>query len=956
MRSAIACSCQSPTIRASTVRTDPASYEGSGESALTFFRFQRPITRQRTVGPEKPLEQRGQGNCENFPAKWIDRRNAVSLSESWGDGVIGPARFERTEGDNCQTAPHKQTVGEPVGGPRAMQHTWQRRGARGLFTRITGGIICPCALGVALATAGAFAAPTARSEKPRQRPGARPASHTTWTTSRLAHKPAWSTTTTNGALLMAGRARESAVLHINGQLYTQPPGGSVASPAGTTYSVHHRLGALIDSGSGPQQTCFDIGDLNDPNDNIVTFDGVGETLRKDVFGTAATVVESDTPQTDGSRLIVITTSAPTGTDLFPAGVIIGTDPLTDACFSIGLDDPLDWEGLDTVAQADIAFLKDGVTQTSSDITGLFSAPWDGKVDVILVGGAGQGYNGVRIQIKSNKNITPPNDLCADAIPITDGIHSFSTVGAGTDGVAEIPECSFFGFSNINADIWFSYTATCTGEMILDLCNSNYDTKVAVYNGCTGRCPPESAPVACNDDWCGLKSSLGPDLGRQPVPVVQGSCYTIRLGGTQGLSGSGNGSVLIECRSQSDIQAACCLAGQCTMQRQSECESGQGTWFPNETCSGGTFTCPIPPPSNDECAGAIPLTTDVPFNGTSIGSTGTDISACGDGDSNDVWHSWTADCSGFPTFETCGSFFDTTLSVYDACGGSELKCNDDSSCGIRSRIDDLVVTEGQTYYLRVAGFGGQTGGYRLQVTGCRHACCLANASPNCGLVTPDDCVSLGGVPLIGSICLGDMDGNGVDDACEGCPPDPQISNSDPFTGTVDARRPFAQKAPMIREGIGSADEPVLLLLTPNADGLETCFSLCETAPDPDLGANAISSVVRLPSGLYQLQLDHAIPAGEATTLSYTGDGSFIHAIAHPGNVNGDAFADPQDVISLMDCCLDQTCTPPWADRSCDIDRSGKRTPLDILTTIDLLQGSGAWSAWNQTPKPPVTGCP
>jgi len=827
-----------------------------------------------------------------------------------------------------------------------MQRIFRRR-AQGLFRTLTGGAICLSTIAITLMTSTPSNAQVVRAEKSRQRDNARVSKRAARATGVITRKPAWTTTTTSGAVLRAGLGNESVILTVDGGLYMKPPGGSVASPIGSTYSVHHRVGAMIDNGNGPEQTCFDIGSINDPTDYVVAFDGVTEPLRQNIFGTIATVIESDTPQPDGSRLIVITTSSPTGTDLFPGGVFIGPE-LTDACFTIGLDDPLSWEGLDTVVQADIAFLTDGAIQTTGDVTALFSSPWDGIVDVALVNAAGLGYNGIRLEIRTNKSITPANDLCDDRIAVTDGLFTYSTIGASTDGL-ESSVCSFNGFPGINADIWYSYNATCTGDMIVELCGSAYDTKLAVYEGC-GRCPPDN-PIGCNDDWCGLKSSLGPDFGRDPVPVVQGNCYTIRVGGRQGLTGSGNGTMLVECRDESDIVAACCTAGACAPKRQADCVAQQGTWFGTETC--GTFSCPIPPPSNDACIDAIELTTGIPFNGTTLASTGTDISSCGDGDTNDIWHSWVADCTGLPTFETCGSQYDTTLAVFNACNGVELGCNDDG-CGFATdRIGSVPVLEGQTYYVRVSGFNGETGNYRLTVTGCKSACCIDGGG--CVAATPVFCKAGGGVPMVGRLCEGDGNNDGVDDTCAGCPPEPSIINSDPFTGAVDARRPYAQATPLTREGVGTAAEPIFLLLNPGADGLQDCFSLCETAVDPDLGANDIASAVRLPNGLYQLELNHAITAGASTTIRYVGDGSLIDVLSHPGNVNADNIANGQDVISLMDCCISQTCTPAWAERSCDTDRSGARTPLDILTTIDLLLGAGSWDAWNGTAKPSTSAC-
>ena len=69
-----------------------------------------------------------------------------------------------------------------------------------------------------------------------------------------------------------------------------------------------------------------------------------------------------------------------------------------------------------------------------------------------------------------------NDLCADASPITDGATVYSTVGANTDGAGLGVACDFDG--QTYHDIWFTYTATCTGDLTLSTCNAaDYDPDV-----------------------------------------------------------------------------------------------------------------------------------------------------------------------------------------------------------------------------------------------------------------------------------------------------------------------------------------------------------------------------------------------------------------------------------------------------------------------------------------------
>ena len=132
--------------------------------------------------------------------------------------------------------------------------------------------------------------------------------------------------------------------------------------------------------------------------------------------------------------------------------------------------------------------------------------------------------------------------------------------------------------------------------------------------------------------------------------------------------------------------------------------------------GGTFSFvahQVPGQGSDECLSAPPVSEDVVATGTTVGATGTDITTCTTGDVADIWLKYTAPAAGTATFSLCGSDFDTSLAVFDACGGSQLACNDDS-CDLSSRLT-LPVVEGEDYLVRVAGWGGETGAYSLLVT-------------------------------------------------------------------------------------------------------------------------------------------------------------------------------------------------------------------------------------------------
>lgn len=120
-----------------------------------------------------------------------------------------------------------------------------------------------------------------------------------------------------------------------------------------------------------------------------------------------------------------------------------------------------------------------------------------------------------------------------------------------------------------------------------------------------------------------------------------------------------------------------------------------------------------PPANDECINAVAITLDTPYYGSTSGSMGADISICGINDMADVWHSFTPSATRDYVISLCGSSFDTTLAVYDACGGIELDCSDDA-CGLQSELI-LSAAAYQPYLIRISGYDGATGDYILTVS-------------------------------------------------------------------------------------------------------------------------------------------------------------------------------------------------------------------------------------------------
>lgn len=198
---------------------------------------------------------------------------------------------------------------------------------------------------------------------------------------------------------------------------------------------------------------------------------------------------------------------------------------------------------------------------------------------------------------------PANDLCIDAVPVTEGTTTFTLAGATTDGDAipnATPGCpqGFDPDNFIARDVWFAYTPICTGTVQIDTCGSYFfgdssDTTIAVYAGC-GICPPDSASPALIA--CSKSHSTGapiqhciasPNDASVRFQAVAGQCYTIRAGTTNATT-FGISVLNIICG------GACCPpdGSLCTLTTQDECENviggfyaGNGTDCTFETCPG-----------------------------------------------------------------------------------------------------------------------------------------------------------------------------------------------------------------------------------------------------------------------------------------------------------------------------------------------------------------------------------
>lgn len=177
------------------------------------------------------------------------------------------------------------------------------------------------------------------------------------------------------------------------------------------------------------------------------------------------------------------------------------------------------------------------------------------------------------------------------------------------------------------------------------------------------------------------------------------------------------------------------------------------------------------------------------------------------------------------------------------------------------------------------------------------------------------------------------------------PDGTIEWIDPPDGVVDARQPRDINDASILQGIDT-----IVVAAPDGADVDQgiCWSLCET--DLEGAPNSIASVADNTDGTFTITLDRRITPGAVTTVTYasTSDNTIVTGrfTSLPADSSNSGVSSTADILSLIDCCLNQVCEPPFGIYSCDIDHSQVHNTADILRLIDLLNGAGQFAReWN-----------
>lgn len=164
----------------------------------------------------------------------------------------------------------------------------------------------------------------------------------------------------------------------------------------------------------------------------------------------------------------------------------------------------------------------------------------------------------------------------------------------------------------------------------------------------------------------------------------------------------------------------------------------------------------------------------------------------------------------------------------------------------------------------------------------------------------------------------------------------IIQSDPPEGAIDARQPSDP------DGRNVAGWTSLRLVF---DGCVSNiaagdFLVTQTGGD---SAPAVAGITLVGLNSVQVALAAPITVGEWTTVTHVPSGTSRRIGALPGDVGADGRVDVGDVDMLVNALRDPSGSPLL--RSLDIDRSGRISPCDILRSIDLLNGAGAYPVFN-----------
>jgi hypothetical protein len=263
-----------------------------------------------------------------------------------------------------------------------------------------------------------------------------------------------------------------------------------------------------------------------------------------------------------------------------------------------------------------------------------------------------GFEFRTVEAPTYSGTRPLNDECEHAIPIVADHRYLGTTNGATESLGG--DISSCGYNDLK-DVWYQFEPTETGLYSILVRGWGVSPYISIFDDCEGT----QIPGMC---WPQYSEAL---IEVSSLPQT----YLIRIAGYN--NSTGNFDLTVNHYAQ---------------------------------------------PDNDDCAGAVEIQEDSFYTFHNYGATESASSNCGDGDTRDVWYSYTPSQDCATVFRLYNDDYkEMTLVLYDACGGSELVCAATQSCDFEDYTALIAdVTGGQTYYLRVAFNYGERGKFYLDV--------------------------------------------------------------------------------------------------------------------------------------------------------------------------------------------------------------------------------------------------
>jgi hypothetical protein len=166
--------------------------------------------------------------------------------------------------------------------------------------------------------------------------------------------------------------------------------------------------------------------------------------------------------------------------------------------------------------------------------------------------------------------------------------------------------------------------------------------------------------------------------------------------------------------------------------------------------------------------------------------------------------------------------------------------------------------------------------------------------------------------------------------------PKLIHTDPPDESIDARTPLA------RDGTTRLGVNQVTFFFNQATNCAMAGHFVIEQEGSTGAAPQVATVQSVAGNGLQVNLNAPIEPKTWATIMHGPTQSKVRVGYLPGDVNGDGFSGPVDILDLIDAL--NGIGPVRSMGSTDLDRSGLALPADILMLVDLLNGAGALDAY------------